>query len=151
MNDLQTTINNLERIYIELPILADKIPSIRGEFNMIKIGCYSSSTLANPFCQTYGCGLGNSARVFDLSKKEYYNDEGGFRYTRFSDSVLPSLRSEMSLWSYLFSSEWGYYNSKHKTFEDFISRVASVIKLLKEKGVCEVDYNPYISNRLICI
>ena len=146
ITNLEVTIKNLEKIHKELPLLAEKIPSIRHEFNMNVLGCYSSSTLSNPFCETYGCGLGHSARLFDLSKPEYYNDEGCFRYGLFSQCILPSIEVEYSLWHYLFCDEWGEVYSKFKAFEDFIERVANVVKLLKEKGVCEVYFDPAASN-----
>ena len=149
MNDLQTTIMNLEKIHRELPLLADKIPSIRKDFIMGEYGCYNNSTLSNPVCDSHGCGLGNSARLFDVSKPEYYNKWGKFCYTSFSKDILPSLKSD--LWHYLFSVGWGEEHSGFKTFDNFIDRVSNMIELLKEKGVVEVSFYHSSSNDLTII
>ena len=155
MTDLEKTIKNLEKIYNELPSLAYKIPFIKEEFDMSKYGCYYGGSVRVIICRTYGCGLGNSVRLFDISKKEYYNNDGRFDYRLFTDSMLPSLitylRARSRLWYYLFSAEWGHKSSKFKTFDHFIERVGNVIKLLKEKGVCNVDFNPQKSNDLVII
>ena len=146
MNDLDITIKNLEKIHKELPLLADKIPSIRKEFDMDSYGCYSGNIMGNTSCKTHGCGLGNSARLFDLSNELYYNSRGKFDYMLFSQSILPSLKGW--LWQYLFSSEWGESYSEYKTFDHFIERVGNMIKLLKEQGAVVVTYSPSRSNDL---
>ena len=151
MNDLQITIANLEKIHVELPILAEAIPSIRGEFDMKVLGCYDKSTLDNLVCRTYGCGLGNAARLFDLSKGEYYNARGEFSYFLFSQGILPSLTVTPILLDYLFSSKWGCSYSNYKTFEDFIQRMGNMIQLLKKKGACIVWFDPEESNDLAVV
>ena len=149
MNNLQITISNLQKIQKELPLLADKIPSIREEFTMRQFGCYKGSSVDKTVCKTYGCGLGNASRLFDISKKEYYG-KWGFDYKLFSKYILPSISNSWSatnsLWQYLFASEWGIDSSNYKSFEDFIKRVDNVITLLKEKGAVSVKFSPQDSN-----
>ena len=154
MPNLQVTITNLEKIYVELPLLADEVKTIREEFDMLEYGCYDHNTIDNSVCRAYGCGLGNASRLFDLNKKEYYVYDEEFDYELFSDSILPSLK-DMNigdiLWRYLFSYVWGQHHSNYRTFDHFIERVAQVITLLKEKGVVEVTFDPEVSNKLTVI
>ena len=152
MTNIEKTIQNLEKIYKELPVLAEEIPSIREEFDMENYGCYNYSTIGNTVCKSHGCGLGNAARLFDLSKDMYYDNKGGFDYRLFSKDILPSIGNcwlpASSLWYYLFSSDWGEDYSNYETFDYFIKRVGNTIQLLKERGVCAVGFDPKVSNNL---
>ena len=127
MTNKKKTLMNLKKIYNKLPELAKKERYIIDDFNMQHYGCYN---YLYPFqfhmCNTLGCALGNSARLFDLNNNLYYLNEA-FNYPKFGKIILPSLYYKGNVnttWEFLFSSEWVNYQS---TFNEFITRLKYVI------------------------
>lgn len=133
------TLASLKKIYEELPKLAETMPSIKDEFDMTVYGAYCGlkSHLIEPECETYGCGLGNSARLFELKESDFYYKK--FKYDNFGKRILPSCYSkddssvtkEKKLWNFLFSSTWDDYQP---SFEQFIQRVKYAIDMDLEIG-----------------
>ena len=90
--DLQLTMKNVQKIIDELPPLAEKIPEIREDFDMLVMGVYScyefKEIVSFNYCKTHGCGLGNSARLFDKSDKRYYDQFNEFNFVDTSLSLI---------------------------------------------------------------
>ena len=91
----QITKKNLLKVVNELPELAKKFPDIINDFDMSVLGIYDCSIFYNIKeikCDTIGCLLGNSARIFikDIIKKNimenYY-----FNYYKFGYYYFPYL------------------------------------------------------------
>lgn len=123
--DMQITLKNLQKVYDELPKLAEKYPGIKEKFNMCIFGVFydqHESTKKIHVCGTAGCLLGNSALVLRKSKNDYINSR--FSYSKFSKRVFPLLDSDsdscFSLWHFLFSMSWKYYQP---SFEEALQRV----------------------------
>lgn len=137
------TLANLTKIYNELPELAKKIPNIRQEFDMDVYGVYCGlkSTAVETECKTHGCGLGNSARLFDIQKSDFTYKE--FSYDRFGKRILPYLYMEYGddLWHFLFSSSWSDYQP---TFAHFIKRVKYAIDMNLEIGEWKLRKTPFV-------
>lgn len=133
------TLASLKKIYEELPKLAEKDPSIINDFNMNHFGVYQDlkkKQIDNNVCGTMGCGLGNSARLFELESTDF-NSVGTFSYNRFGQRILPfcyepdeddgdgcPLMIETSLWDFLFSHHWATIQPR---FDQFIERVKYAI------------------------
>lgn len=130
MTDFEKTMVNLKMVAVELPKLAEKIPSIKEEFDMRKYGCYEYSDEKNPVCKTYGCLAGNIARLFDVKNPKYYDEFGQFSTENFIDREFPSLDLNNG-WNFLFSSAWRHYQT---TFKQAIKRVEYFIAKNGELG-----------------
>lgn len=134
--DKQITLASLKKIYKELPVLAQTVPSIITDFDMQTFGIYTYRTrkeINEHACKTQGCGLGNSARLFRLMKSDF-DWEHEFAYHQFGARILPTTYDGSrltSLWYFLFSSDWYGHQS---TFEQFIERVKYAIDMDLEVG-----------------
>lgn len=152
----EKTIKNLTKIKNELPLLAFKIPEIISDFDMLNYGCYknvSKDKINNDnVCKTYGCGLGNTARLFDLNKEEYFW-HSGFNYDLFCKDILPSLYMSYSYedldtnvnecWYYLFSAQWGL--TSYNCFSSFIYRIENLLNHGKLINSFDLETNKIIN------
>lgn len=144
--DNEITLESLIKIYNELPKLAETKPHIKDEFDM---GTYGVYNLKNDYevkheCCTHGCGLGNSALIFNVQPDDF-GLLGRFSYVRFGERVLPSCYDEYSdntkLWQFLFSSTWSAFQP---SFEQFIQRVKYAIDTNLELGEWEYQNESFI-------
>ena len=135
------TLANLTKIYNELPELAKKNPKIRQEFDMDLYGVYCGlkANIIKTECKTHGCGLGNSARLFDVQKSDFSDKE--FSYDKFGKRILPYLYMDygQNVWAFLFSASW---SQCQPTFKQFIKRLKYAIDMDLELG----DWNYKKSN-----
>lgn len=124
--DLQITLDNLQIVLNELPTLAEKMPEIKEEFDMSTFGCFEHSTFTNKnYCSTYGCLLGNIARVLPIFD-EHYDSLQSFDYSEFGFHYFPYLYTNRNKhlsndkWYFLFDSAWSIYQP---TFDQAIERI----------------------------
>lgn len=145
----KTTLDSLITIYNGLPLLAEKNPAIKDEFDMNRYGVYSfcgKTEIKNNYCKTYGCGLGNSARLFKIENSDFnshYHDV--FSYTKFARRILPYCyisNEKYNLWEFLFSSNWAWYQP---SFNQFIERVKYAIDKDLELGEWVYQDESFIS------
>lgn len=141
------TLKNLKKVLKELPILAEKQPFIKTEFDMRYFGVYSDyrkcDILENK-CGTIGCLAGNMARVFKL-KKEYFDVFGEFTYDKFFLEEFPSFDKDGLGWDFLFSGIW---RDHQPTFEQAMKRLEFAIKFkldlppweYQKEDFCVEDY-----------
>ena len=141
----EITRKNLLRVLDELPKLAEKMPEIKNDFNMGRYGVYNCLKIENlNQCHTYGCLLGNIARIFE---KEFTNDvfdkSGHFDYYLFNKKFFPYLNYYKNKeWEYLFCGDWK--GTKFNKFDDAIERIKN---LLDNDLECN-NYN-YKTNQII--
>jgi hypothetical protein len=140
--DKEITLESLRKIYNELPKLAETRTHIKDDFDM---GTYGVYNLLNNYemkheCATHGCGLGNSALVFEVKPTDFTSTDR-FSYVEFGTRILPSCYDEegdeQRLWNFLFSANW---SSVQPSFKNFIERVKYAIDTELELG--EWDYEP---------
>ena len=123
----ELTRKNLLRVLDELPKLMEKMPKIKEYFYMGIFGVYNNLKRENlRECKTFGCLLGNSARIFkDEFTNDLFNEDDEFDYRLFGKKYFPYLYNEFSevtlKWEYLFDNEWEY--SKFGKFEDGLQRI----------------------------
>jgi hypothetical protein len=130
----EITLENLKKVYEELPKLAETNPSIKADFDMSLYGVYYFLTKEQiNECGTHGCGLGNSARVLDIVECDFKIEDGKFDYFSFGRRVFPScyhfkegarLSDTNRLWMFLFDAGWAKFQP---TFKQFIERVKYAI------------------------
>ena len=142
----ELTRKNLQRVYNELPKLAEKIPEIKTDFNMGIFGIYDKLKKINfKECGTYGCLLGNSARLFVNEFTEYFFDiDNKFCYRFFGSVYFPYMniyKYEIA-YNYLFSYKWAI--TKFNKFEDAIQRIGN---LLDNDLIC-IDFS-FETNKII--
>lgn len=135
MTDKEKTMENLRMVLEELPKLAEKIPSIRDDFDMDRYGCYEELEPENiNECQARGCLLGNIARLFPMLDK-YFNEFGEFDYDNFCIQEFPMLDSSVKglnkNWCFLFDMSWSLYQP---TFDQAMNRVKYFIECDGELG-----------------
>lgn len=133
MTDFEKTMANLKMVAVELPKLAEKMPSIKEEFDIRTFGCYEYTDESNPICNTYGCLAGNITRLFDPRNPKYYDEFGQFDTLRFIDVEFPYLKR--GNWLFLFSIDW--YTCQ-PTFQQAMKRIEYFIAKNGELG--EWDY-----------
>lgn len=145
--ETKKTLKNLKKIYRELPILAETIPSIKTDFSMRLYGVFDELTkeeIETNECGTNGCGLGNSARIFKLVKSDFHCND--FSYRNFCRRILPSTYDDVTrfsngLWDFLFAWSWHVHQP---TFEQFIQRVKYAIDMDLKIGQWEYQRKPFI-------
>jgi len=151
---LDLTLKNLQKVYDELPALAEKIPAIRTDFDICHFGVYWAQTkqfvLTND-CGTTGCLLGNAARLFDLQNNAYYHHVGArleFSYMHFGSTIFPALYRAYKdgtpnmwqpndMWDYLFSEHWAH---TQPTFDQAIARLKYFLEVKGDVGEEGVDW-----------
>jgi hypothetical protein len=138
LSDKEITKANLIKIYEDLPKLAEQIPAIKAEFDMNEFGVFAGQKQKelNSKCKTYGCGLGNAARLFDIVETDFNNSDSTFNYMLFGKRILPGLyynlyKLQNTLWDFLFDWKWADYQP---TFDQFIERVKYTIDMDLEIG-----------------
>ena len=141
----ELTRKNLQRVLNELPKLAEKMPEIRRDFNMGVYGVYNSLEKENlGQCGTYGCLIGNAARVFKDEFTDDLFDEYGFWYALFGKKFFPYLYGINNYLrrDYLFSENWA--NTK---FNDINSALQRIENLLENDLECK-DFD-FKTNQII--
>ena len=128
----ELTRKNLQRVLNELPLLAEKHPYIRDEFDMGTFGVYDNLKKENlNQCNTIGCLLGNASRIFE---KEFTDDlffcfVDTFDYKSFGQKFFPYLYGSCDYrnikLSYLFSPNWS--KTKFNKLEDALQRVKNLL------------------------
>ena len=126
----EITRKNLERVLKELPLLSEQMPEIKQDFNMGIYGVYNCLKRENlSQCNTCGCLLGNSARVF---KDEFTNDlfkNNNFNYNLFGFKFFPYLYGNVYYgnirWGYLFSGSWG--KTKFGDLKNALQRIKNLL------------------------
>ena len=139
------TTDNLKKVSVELPRLAEESKDIVRDFDMSWFGCYSfhsKDSVINNKCDTYGCLLGNMARCFDISNSKYYDEKNRFSYQNFLKEEFPSIDWECVTFDYLFSAYWDSTN-----FKDFYSAIQRVYNLYNHGK--KVKYFSYETNKIL--
>lgn len=140
------TLASLIKIYNELPKLAITKPHIKEEFDMTIYGVYNRATkeYIETECATHGCGLGNSALVFELVDSDFRNLHN-FNYVSFGKRILPlcydTFSDETNLWHFLFASSWGHFQP---SFDQFIERVKYAIDTELDLGEWQYQKETFI-------
>ena len=125
------TRKNLQRVLRELPKLAEKHPYIRNDFDMGTFGVYDNLKKENlNQCNTVGCLLGNSARIFEA---EFTNDlflTYGFDSALFGKKFFPYLYEGFGYgklgYVYLFTGRWS--KTKFNKLKDAFQRVENLLE-----------------------
>lgn len=125
------TKRNLKKVFVELPLLAEKHPKIKEDFDMDVFGVYMWKTkdeIRNNHCGTIGCLAGNCARLFKPKKGYFFSSDGKFSYSFFLRMEFPSLYSPYGeaniTWDFLFSSKWRCFAP---TFDQAMERLKMLI------------------------
>ena len=152
----ELTRKNLQRVLNELPLLAEKMPEIRRDFNMGVYGAYQLATKENlGQCGTYGCLLGNSARIFEAEFTDdlFSNFSGGFIYRKFAIKFFPYLYfNEHNMfgidhqkkgWNYLFCEDWAV--TKFGNLDSALQRIKNLLDNDLECNEFDLDTNQIIN------
>ena len=144
----EITRKNLQRVLEELPKLSEQIPEIRRDFDMGICGVYEYLKKENlSQCSTYGCLLGNAARIFEKEfTEDLFGEFNGFYYTLFGRKFFPYLYDKYEEpkigWYYLFSTLWIF-----NYFNDLDSAIDRIKNLLDNDLECnKYDYS---TNKII--
>ena len=126
----ELTRKNLQRVLTELPLLAEKMPEIRRDFDMRYSGVYNNLTKENlNQCETVGCLLGNAARVFvdEFTEDLFLMYE--FQYLLFGKKFFPYLYGINDDFNtrvvYLFSYNWA--KTKFKDLDSALQRIKNLL------------------------
>ena len=144
----ELTRKNLQRVLTELPLLAEKMPEIRRDFDMRILGVYKGLKKENlNQCKTVGCLLGNAARIFeDEFTEDLFVIYNQFYYRLFGCKFFPYLYVDFdcvtSKWKYLFNIGW----SKTK-FNDLNSALQRIENLIENDLECKAF--DYTTNQII--
>lgn len=146
--DLQITLDNLKIVLDKLPKLAEQHPEIKREFDMLEYGCYAYTNKMKKVCKTYGCLLGNMARVLPVTE-ECYDEFDKFSYYEFGLLHFPYINgfpnntygNKSENWKFLFSGGWADFQP---TFGQAIERVKYFIDCEGEIGAWEYRKESFI-------
>ena len=142
------TRKNLQRVLNELPLLAEKNPYIRNDFDMGIFGVYDNLKKENlNQCNTVGCLLGNSARVFvDEFTNDLFNKYAGFDSVLFGKKFFPYLYEGFGYrklgYDYLFAGRWS--KTKFYKLKDALQRIKNLLD-----NDLECDKYDYSTNKII--
>ena len=141
----ELTRKNLQRVLDELPKLAEQMPEIKRDFDMGVYGVYNNLEKENlGQCGTYGCLLGNAARIFEAEFTDdlFSNFSGRFIYRKFAKKFFPYLYfNEHNMfgidhqkkgWNYLFCEDWA-----GTKFNDLNSALQRIENLLANDLECD--------------
>ena len=127
----ELTRKNLQRVLEELPKLAEQMPEIRRDFDMEIYGVYNNLEKENlGQCGTYGCLIGNAARVFkDEFTDDLFDEYNKFDYNLFRKKFFPYLYGGIDYvtlkWVYLFSMDWA--GTKFNDLDSALQRIENLI------------------------
>ena len=144
----EITRKNLERVLTELPKLVKKHPYIRNDFDMDVFGVYEGLKKENlNQCNTVGCLLGNSARVFvDGFTNDLFNKYAGFDSVLFGRKYFPYLYEGFGYsklgYVYLFAGRWS--KTKFYKLKDALQRIKNLLA-----NDLECDKYDYSTNKII--
>ena len=150
MSDLEITLQNLKKVHKELPLLADKTPSIRGDFTLRQVG-YSVLTQEdieeNKYENSDNNGLSHCIKLFSM--KDQYFDAVFFSCHSFASDVFPAFynifsKSNVSF-TYVFGENW---KDTFPKFDDFIDRVENMISFI-EKHNKRIESFSYETNKIL--
>lgn len=121
---LEITLKNLQKVVDELPKLAEKIPEIITDFNMALFGVYDRCQIneIQNRCNTFGCLLGNTARLFPIKEDYFMSIAKQFDYDIFCNDIFPYIimKHDYDDWDFIFNANWRYFQP---TFHQAIDRV----------------------------
>lgn len=150
LKDKEKTLKNLRMCYDGLLELAKKDPRIKDDFDMEQFGVYADlekSEIKNNVCNTYGCLLGNMARLFE-PKDEYFElsfwEQQAFSYFEFGYIEFPSLFDDdgfSDTGNFLFSGTWARFQP---TFKQAMERLKYAIDMDLEIGKWEYRKKSFI-------
>ena len=144
----EITRKNLQRVLTELPKFAEKMPEIKRDFGMGIYGVYKGLKKENlSECKTYGCLLGNAARIFeDEFTDDLFDEFNEFYYDLFGRKFFPYLYGDLDCvtlkWEYLFHNYWVVTK-----FNDLNSALQRIQNLLENDLECNAF--DYTTNKII--
>ena len=127
----EITRKNLQRVLTELPLLAEKMPEIKRDFDMKNYGVYGYIKKENlSECKTSGCLLGNAARIFaDQFTDDLFGDFNEFYYSLFGIKFFPYLYRDFDFvtlkWEYLFHIHWA--GTKFNDLNSALQRIENLL------------------------